>query len=530
MLTKGKFNYLIFFSLALYSFFINFYYASIGVFPIDTFTFFDTGYSVTIGKHPIKDFWIISGIFGDYLQALFFKIFGVNWKSYVYHSSTLNLTVTLVFYFFLNKLGLKNFESFLFSISLATLCYPVVGTPFTYLHSYLLSIVSLLIFFLGILTNKKIFFLILPIFMFLSFFSMQLPSGLINLIILLSLLYYIFPFKKNWNLIKYFFIGSLISFSSLIFYLLIIGISFRSFLDQYIFFPFSFGFERIVSNENAFEGAKLSKKFNFKSLILDFKFIHIFLFSYFILLVSKMRKYLKDIKKYLIMDITIILSIFCFIFHQLITANQIFIFSLIPLIASLLYLRISQEVSNNKIYKILIILILIFSTVKYHQRFNLDRKFMEFQNIDLSKSVDASLIDQKFFGLKWISPEFSENPLEEVGLINAITQILKKDDRKKMIITHHQFFSSILNEDLNIPNRWYYPDNTFPASKSNTYFETYKSFFINKINNEKIEVIYIIMVNPSIWQNIYLNYFDEGCYETKNVNELLISIDIKNCS
>ena len=150
MLTKGKFNYLIFFSLALYSFFINFYYASIGVFPIDTFTFFDTGYSVTIGKHPIKDFWIISGIFGDYLQALFFKIFGVNWKSYVYHSSTLNLTVTLVFYFFLNKLGLKNFESFLFSISLATLCYPVVGTPFTYLHSYLLSIVSLLIFFLGI--------------------------------------------------------------------------------------------------------------------------------------------------------------------------------------------------------------------------------------------------------------------------------------------------------------------------------------------------------------------------------------------
>ena len=56
-----------------------------------------------------------------------------------------------------------------------------------------------------------------------------------------------------------------------------------------------------------------------------------------------MRKYLKDIKKYLIMDITIILSIFCFIFHQLITANQIFIFSLIPLIASLLYLRISQK-------------------------------------------------------------------------------------------------------------------------------------------------------------------------------------------
>ena len=38
------------------------------------------------------------------------------------------------------------------------------------------------------------------------------------------------------------------------------------------------------------------------------------------------------------------------------------------------------------------------------------------------------------------------------------------------------------------------------------------------------------MVKPSIWQNIYLNYFDEDCYETKNINELLIAIDLKNCS
>ena len=35
------------------------------------------------------------------------------------------------------------------------------------------------------------------------------------------------------------------------------------------------------------------------------------------------------------------------------------------------------------------------------------------------------------------------------------------------------------------------------------------------------------MVKPSIWQNIYLNYFDEDCYETKNINELLIAIDLK---
>ena len=60
---------------------------------MDTFAFFDTGYRVLNGEHPFKDFWVVSGPFIDYTQAIIFYIFGVSWKSYLINSSLLNSLV-----------------------------------------------------------------------------------------------------------------------------------------------------------------------------------------------------------------------------------------------------------------------------------------------------------------------------------------------------------------------------------------------------------------------------------------------------
>ena len=64
------------FILLIFSFYINYHYANKGLYPIDTFSFFDAGFYITEGQHPIKDFWIISGVFIDYVQAAFFNLFG----------------------------------------------------------------------------------------------------------------------------------------------------------------------------------------------------------------------------------------------------------------------------------------------------------------------------------------------------------------------------------------------------------------------------------------------------------------------
>ena len=49
-----------------------------------------------------------------------------------------------------------------------------------------------------------------------------------------------------------------------------------------------------------------------------------------------------------------------------------------------------------------------------------------------------------------------------------------------------------MDENLNIPNRWYYPNNTFPASTNFKYYDEYSKKFNDKIKQQKIEIIYLV--------------------------------------
>jgi len=186
----------LFLLLSIFSILINNHYGNIGIFPIDTLGFFDTAYSILLDKHPFKDFWIFSGPLLDYIQAIFFKLFGLKWSSYVLHASVFNLIIALFVFFTLTKHGLNVYLSFFYSLLFAVLCYPIAGTPFAYHHSFILSLISLLTLTLAIKTKSKFYWLLLPIFMVLAFFSQQVPSSYINLIILIFGGIY---FVKNFN-------------------------------------------------------------------------------------------------------------------------------------------------------------------------------------------------------------------------------------------------------------------------------------------------------------------------------------------
>ena len=89
--------------LIIISFFIPFHYGNKGLFPVDSLGFFDSSYNILLGRFPIRDFWIFSGIFVDYSQAFFFKIFGLYWSSYVIHSAFINSCITIFFFIFYIK-------------------------------------------------------------------------------------------------------------------------------------------------------------------------------------------------------------------------------------------------------------------------------------------------------------------------------------------------------------------------------------------------------------------------------------------
>ena len=411
------------FSLAVYAFLVNWVSGNTGVMPIDTFGFFDTGFSILKNKLPIRDFWIFTGLVVDYFQALFFFIFGLSWKSYLFHSSFINILATLSFYFFLKSYYLKNFAITIYSASFATLCYPVSGTPFAYLHSYIFSLITIFLFIVAIRKQNNLLWFLLPPAFFLSFFSMQTPSFYIITLVLLFSFYY---FIKNRQLenFKFLLFGSLLSFFLFIVFLFLTKTPFKNLLYQYFLFPLTIGEGRWASDATAY--VKLSDQFNLKKIFGEFKFIHIF---YFPLLLITINLYFKKNKDLFPTNTIILISCFLFFINQLMQANQIYIFSLIPLLASILHLNL-KDLKLNRFYFITIFVLLIFITGKYHLRYNVDRKFLDIENINKSISVEAETIDIKLKHLNWVSLSY-KNPEAEINIIKKALTILKSDNRKK---------------------------------------------------------------------------------------------------
>ena len=493
----------------IYASFINWLSGRIGIIPIDSFGFLDTGFSILKNKLPIRDFWIFTGLLVDYMEAFFLLLFGNNWSSHILHASSMNVIASLSLYYFLRKINFDIKFSVFYTISFATLCYPVSGTPFAYIHAYIFSLITIFILFLAIKNRHNSTWFLLPIFCFLAFASMQTPSAyIIFLVIIFSLLYFLKE-KKIDNL-KYFIFGSCFCILFFSLYLIVTKTPFENFLYQYIFFPLTIGEGRLSSSETAYLG--LMDQLNIKRIFGEFKFIHIFLIPLVILTIKNFKKNNFNLN---ILNLIIISTTVAFIFNQLLTANQIFIFSLIPILAAVLHLNILKFNLSSKVIWV-VIFIVLFATIKFHLRYNIERKFHDLEYIDKSIAVDASAIHQNLKGLQWIN-RFNLNPENEINTIKKALKIIDNDKREKVLITHYQFVSTILNEDLNILNRWYLWDNNTHPTENHKHFEFYKNMINKNLTKNKIQVIYLLgQDNEILFKNIK-NYFTNVCFKSKTL-------------
>jgi len=504
--------------LSIFSLFINQYVANRGVFPIDNFLIFDSAYNIVSGYHPFKDYWLITGPFLDYVQSLFFMMFGINWASYVLHASIINMILTLFsFNVFLN-LGLKNFYAFIYSLGVAILAYPSIGTPFIDHHSVIFCIMSCFSLSLAIISKKKLFWILTPIFIFFSFLSKQIPSPYfaVLFIIIISIYFYNVRNVKKDILVNLFF-GILISFSLVAGIFLVNEIPIKNFLIQYILYPFSLGEERID---------KLN--IDFQNLIAQFKYIYIgltpLIASTFLLAKVKKKNLVK--KNEFTISMLFLCSVAILIYCQLLTKNQVLIFFLIPICLAYSHAYIIKYF-NNKYLIYFIITIFIFTTVKYHLRFNQDRKFIELASANLNLAENPMRLDKRLKGLKWITPHYPDDPLKEINLLIDSKNILNQVSEEKFIITDYQFFSSLLNNKFTSPNKWY--DSSSIPNKKNKYYNTHKNFFLDKIKKNNIKHLFFIGKNKS-----KMYFFDEflkenECIVSTQINELLLEFDISKC-
>ena len=327
-------NYIYFSFLAIFSFLINFYIGNNGVFPVDTFIHYDNGYRILLGEHPVKDYWIVHGYIIDYIQAIFFKVFGNEWNSYLYHSSILNTCITLFSYYIFRLLSLNVNISLLLSILLSISAYPVSGTPFLDLHSSYFSLFAIFFGIISIKKDKPFFWFLSSFLLCLAFFSKQVPAGYTIVLTSLFILYLTIIENKAYIFV-YFVSGALFFLILLLAFLIIKKISITDFIIQIFQFPLSIG-------SNRYENYSLG----FKNLILDYKFIYII---FTIVIIFNVKEFLinKKLNKNNL-NIFLLFSIFVFtsIFHQIYTKNQTYIFFLIPICSGIAILYNNLK-SNN---------------------------------------------------------------------------------------------------------------------------------------------------------------------------------------
>lgn len=491
-------RYLYILILLFFSFFVNFYYSSLGAFPIDSFLHYDSAYRILKGDLPIKDFWIVSGLTVDFIQSILFKLFGTSWNIYILHSSLFNSFLTIFLFLFFIDFKVNEFKAFTYCLSFAVLAYTISGTPFVDLHATFFFTSAIILILYNLKYQKRYIWFIVVILFYLSFLSKQVPAAYGIIIFSFILLFYLLKIKKFDHIYFIFFSSLLLLFLTLL-TLYLSGIELKNFFLQYFKYPISIGDSRLDYFNKSLNTIFNQYKFIFFSLVIyclvKYKSTHL-----------KSQFFFTEI--FLVIGLSLIL-----IFHQEFTKNQIYIYFILPVIFGLIEIEVEKLNFKFKSHlSILMLTILILLTFKYHHRYNENRKFHELSKIDLNNTIDASQIDKSLSGLKWINPIFNGTPKEEILILKQSIKKLNEVNENIMLVSNYLFLDSVTLINLNNPNRAFTADGTNTPLKKNKYFKNYKSFFLKKLRNKKITKIYFFKVE-NLKRNIILSYLDRNCYD-----------------
>ena len=168
---------------------------------------------------------------------------------------------------------------------------------------------------------------------------------------------------------------------------------------------------------------------------------------------------------------------------------------------------------------------LIFITLKYHIRYNENRKFHELESVNFDKAVPARKINKVFHNLSWVNPAYVGEPDNEILLIKEGISYLEKEKDEIMLFTHYLFLDSITKKKLNYPTRSFTTDGASMPVVGMKYFKSYKNFLLNKIKNNQIKKIYFFR-HEGISEKTLTDYLDPSCYN-KIENNIFILFKLK---
>ena len=546
-LKKNYTNYLRTLFLLLFSFFICYYFGFQGIIPLDDFVNLNSGYRVYEGDLPFKDYYEVTGPALSIIQALFFDIFGLSWKSYVLHSSIINCVTSIIIYKYFSSTLQNKDLSLIISILFSILFYPNNGVPGVDHHAWAFIIISLLLLDFGF-EKKKFIYIFFSIFVFfLSFFIKQVPSAYI--FILMCLIYLIHSISEK-KVVYFFRI-----ISTTLFFLICIlillnqnGIDFERVIEQYFLMLMNFGSGRVFKIDIYLIRENLSKIY----------FLFFLIFPTILLFFIKKKIFFNEKKIFLIIFFLILTSLF----YETHTNNQAMTFSLIPIISGLIY-QIQKNYKSNISLKYIYIFLIFLCVVKIIQfkinlifylivvfiicfyyfkkkvlNFNLNflliiylfitsfyyfelsvksRKYKDISNERNLISFDGSKIDLFFKDLNWMMNNESSSE-DFVNKKKNIAFLLNEIDGNYIFITDYQYYNLILNKKDFSPVKYWATGISYP-SEENKLRENFENFFLDKLISNNVKYI-VLDQNTTLFKENLLDYsFLSKCFEDKIVKD-----------
>ena len=222
----------------------------------------------------------------------------------------------------------------------------------------------------------------------------------------------------------------------------------------------------------------------------QFKFILLPIIIYSILIIKKNSLQKIEFNNEIVKFLFLFSFGACCILNQVLTKNQIFIYFLIPIFFGLVLSELNLKNKINKYFSYIIILLVIFLSIKYHLRFNENRKFHELNKDMINNAIDAENIHSSLKGLKWINPSFSKDPEKEIQILKKGKKIIDEENSEVMLITHYLFFDTLTSKNLNSPSRTFTIDGASFPTKNNRYYDRFNNLVKNKIIKNKIKKFY----------------------------------------
>jgi len=177
---KNLLSITISFVLLLVGTFYCLHYGRIGYMPQDHPAVFDGGYRILTGQIPFRDFTLSNAITPIFIQALFFKLFGMNWFVYCLHAAVFNGLFCVMVFFFIRLFGGTLLLSFFYALLSGVVFYPPFGIPVQDQHAYFFTFLLIFLACLSIKVSKPLvkqfIFFSLPLVTVIAFLSKQIPT------------------------------------------------------------------------------------------------------------------------------------------------------------------------------------------------------------------------------------------------------------------------------------------------------------------------------------------------------------------